>query len=682
VKVGKKTAAQAGLPAFLILAAAAAWCAEPPLDRLQAQLQSLASAHRGVVGVTVIHLESGRRVSVRGSEPFPMASTFKVPVAMEILGRVDRGELSLSQLVSLKPGDLHPGSGTLSDLFTNPGVQLSVRNLMELMLRISDNSAADILLRLAGGGDTVTANLHRLGVDGIQVNRSTANLIADWDGVILPPEEEWTPEKFNYAFDTTTAREQRLRTLNLRKDLRDTSTPDGMAALLERIWRRDALQPDSAALLLDIMARCDTGANRLKGMLPAGTIVAHKTGTLGTANNVTDDVGIVTLPRTEGHLAIAAFVKWSQETADERARVIAEMARTAYDYFQFQPQEPAPSLDYGMWAEKILGALQLAPEERVRMWADPESYPKLTEELKRRIPRAVMLTRESVKPGELAAMLAATDVFIRLPLAEEWRAPDPAEEAALARWLDEKGSHRQVHFHWQQGSVLADGLTTAHPQGFDSIYQDALTADSAALSKEQDSAIAALRSGEVRVRTPAGTDLRFRVGERPFNKQDGDASARRMRTAKVRVDREIELPCGALRVAPLETTVEGTLVVPLARFGEQQVRNLRLTIAQGVVTKVEADENLSAAEAAFRAAGEPAKHFREFALGFNRKLKAPAGSVILPYFAYGAGMVRLSLGDNEEIGGTVRGGWHRWFFFPDATVEAGSRTLVKSGVMQ
>jgi hypothetical protein len=100
------------------------------------------------------------------------------------------------------------------------------------------------------------------------------------------------------------------------------------------------------------------------------------------------------------------------------------------------------------------------------------------------------------------------------------------------------------------------------------------------------------------------------------------------------------------------------------------------------VTKVEADENLSAAEAAFRAAGEPAKHFREFALGFNRKLKAPAGSVILPYFAYGAGMVRLSLGDNEEIGGTVRGGWHRWFFFPDATVEAGSRTLVKSGVMQ
>ena len=154
--------------AGLVLLSISAWCAEPPLDRLQAQLERLAAAHRGVVGVTVIHLESGRRVSVRGSEPFPMASTFKVPVAVQLLSRADRGELKLDQMVSIEQHDLHPGSGTLSDLFTNPGVQLSVRNLMELMLRISDNSAADILLRIAGGGDAVTANLKRLGVNGIE----------------------------------------------------------------------------------------------------------------------------------------------------------------------------------------------------------------------------------------------------------------------------------------------------------------------------------------------------------------------------------------------------------------------------------------------------------------------------------------------------------------------------------
>ena len=514
------------------------------------------------------------------------------------------------------------------------------------------------------------------------MNRSTANLIADWDGVILPPEKEWTPEVFDHTFDTTTPAQQHERTAHLREDLRDTATPDGMAALLERIWKRDALAPDSAALLLDIMSRCDTGKGRLKGMLPAGTLVAHKTGTLGTANNVTDDVGIVTLPGTEGHLAIAAFVKWSEEPEDQREHVIAELARTAYDYFLFQPQSPAPSDNYSLWVDRILGALKLLPNERVRMWSDPEMYPKLTEELKRRIPGAEALTRDSVKPGDLEKMLRETDVFLWLPIGEDWRAPTPEESAALAHWLDEGGAHREVHFHWSQGSVLADGLPTAHPQAYDAIYQDALTIDYPALSKEQDRAIEALRSGGVHVRTPEGTDLRFEVRDRPFDKQDGDASALRMKTARVRVDREIELPCGAVRVAPVEETVEGTIVVPLARFGDWEVRNLRITIEHGIVVKVEADQNLSAAEAAFRAGGEAAKHFREFALGFNPKLKAPAGSLVIPYYAYGAGMVRLSLGDNEEIGGAVRGEWRRWFFFPDATVEAGGRELVKEGSLQ
>ena len=62
--------------------------------------------------------------------------------------------------------------------------------------------------------------------------------------------------------------------------------------------------------------------------------------------------------------------------------------------------------------------------------------------------------------------------------------------------------------------------------------------------------------------TPAGTDIRFRVGDRPFNLQDGDASRERIAEAKVRVDREVELPAGVLRVAPLESTVQGTLVIP------------------------------------------------------------------------------------------------------------------------
>jgi hypothetical protein len=169
------------------------------------------------------------------------------------------------------------------------------------------------------------------------------------------------------------------------------------------------------------------------------------------------------------------------------------------------------------------------------------------------------------------------------------------------------------------------------------------------------------------------------VGDRPFNKQDGDASAERMTTAKVQVDREIELPAGVLRVAPVESTADGVIVIPEARFGNQKTRMLRLRIVAGKVVEVTASANASAAREAILTANSGDRSFREFGLGFNPKLSLQPDSPILPYFAYGAGMVRMSLGDNQELGGGVRGGGRRWFFFPDATVEGNGRVLVDRG---
>jgi hypothetical protein len=87
-------------------------------------------------------------------------------------------------------------------------------------------------------------------------------------------------------------------------------------------------------------------------------------------------------------------------------------------------------------------------------------------------------------------------------------------------------------------------------------------------------------------------------------------------------------------------------------------------------------------ETALKAGGEAAYRFREFGLGLNPKLVRPRASRVLPYYAYGAGMVRLSLGDNQELGGTVRGGFVRWFFFPDTTVAVNGKTLVQGGRLQ
>jgi len=314
---------------------------DPGLARLEAQLAELAKIAGGEVGVAAVHLESGRAAYLNRGERFPMASTFKVPIAVELLTRVDRGELRLDSMIAVRPGDLHPGSGTLTSLFNNPGVVLSVRNLMELMLRISDNSATDILLREVGGGAAVTQRMRALGAGGIRVDRPTVRLIADYIGIAALPHDSVTPAQFDTLRSGVPDSARQAAVVAFVADPRDTSTPEGMALLLEKIWRRQAVSEASSALLLDIMYRCLTGEARIKGVLPPGTRVAHKTGSLGPASGIrggrtVNDVGIVDLPGGAGHVVTVVFVK-NAEDAAAGERAIAQIARAAYDYFAMVP---------------------------------------------------------------------------------------------------------------------------------------------------------------------------------------------------------------------------------------------------------------------------------------------------------------------------------------------------------
>ena len=306
------------------------------VESLAREIERLSTGSGGVVGVAAHHLESGRRISLRGGERFPMASSYKVPIAVELLRRVDAGELTLDQMVTLRPSDLHPGSGTLGDLFNKPGVALSLRNLLELMLLISDNSATDLVLERAGGGASVTARMKALGLDGIDVSRPTVNLIADWLGLkSLPPAGEWSQALWGPLFEAVPEADRKAAADAFDKDPRDTSTPDAMVDLLTKIHHKSLHKPETAELLLDIMRRCQTGEHRLKGLLPDGAIVAHKTGTIG---GTTNDVGILTLPGGAGHVAISVFVKESTKPVADRERVIAQLSRAVHDFFLFRPQ--------------------------------------------------------------------------------------------------------------------------------------------------------------------------------------------------------------------------------------------------------------------------------------------------------------------------------------------------------
>lgn len=308
---------------------------DPSLSRLEQQIEFLTRTTDATVGVSALHIESGRYVSVRGTQQFPQASAVKVPIAVQIMALADEGKLQLDKMISLKPADLHPGSGRISDLLFHPGVALSIENIVEMAIVISDNSAADLMLREAGGPIAVTERMKMLGLDGIRVDRSIANLLADWGGIkALPPESEWNRDMWNRLFDAVPESEHMAARRLQTRDPRDTATPADMTKLLARIYRKDLFSPVYATKMWEVMERCQTGKMRLKGMLPEGTDVAHKTGSMG---GVVNDVGVITLPGKAGHVAIAVFTRGSGRAEEVSEKTVAEISRTIYDYFALVP---------------------------------------------------------------------------------------------------------------------------------------------------------------------------------------------------------------------------------------------------------------------------------------------------------------------------------------------------------
>src|SRR5580704_8137674 len=256
---------------FLAVAQAVFAAPDPSMTRLEQQIELLAHTTDAVVGVSALHIESGRYVSVRGTEQFPQASAVKVPIAVQIMTLADEGKLTLDKMISLKPADVHYGSGHINDLLFHPGVVLSMENIMELAIVVSDNSAADLMLREAGGPAAVTERMKVLGLGGIRVDRSIAVLLADWGGIkALPPEAEWNREMWDKLFDAVPETEHMAARRLQTRDLRDTATPADMTKLLARIWKRDMFSPVYANKLFEVMERCQTGKLRIRGMLPDG----------------------------------------------------------------------------------------------------------------------------------------------------------------------------------------------------------------------------------------------------------------------------------------------------------------------------------------------------------------------------------------------------------------------------
>lgn len=320
----------------LIALAALALLAAAPVNAagiapVQAEIARIAAPVEGTVGVAAWRLDGrGPRILVNADQPFPMASTFKVAVAGAILSKVDRGELSLDQLVPIDPGMVVVSEG-IAETFRHPGVSVSVKNLLELMLTVSDNTATDHLTKLAGGPAAITAWVRDLGIYGLRVDGDTAAIVRRF--YHMPPGP--FPQALEAAMKADPNFEERSTrpSAEFDADPRDTSTPTAMAKLLERLFTGRALKPASTRLLNEIMERNTTGKARIRARLPGGTVVAEKTGTIGGSVN---NVGLVSLPGNAGKLIVAVFIKQSRKPYEDRERTIADISRLLYDYYLFE----------------------------------------------------------------------------------------------------------------------------------------------------------------------------------------------------------------------------------------------------------------------------------------------------------------------------------------------------------
>jgi beta-lactamase class A len=301
---------------------------------LPRQFADIARASHGTMGVAARAIERGESAAFNAAQPLPMQSVFKLPIAIAILSAVDHHHTDLAQPIVVTAADLAPGASPMAPTVATDGHHTySVRELLVLMIGQSDNTAADVLLGVAGGAARVQQFLRDHGLDGIDVSLTEREMAAEYYGVPFPNGAPDPLSAFETAVGNQPPAERTAAAHAFSADPRNTATAAGLAQLLVKLQTGALLSPPSTALLLGTMTRSPVLPGRLKGLLPPATPVAHKPGTSATTDGVTaasNDVGVITLP-DHSHVAIAVLIKDSSAPAAVRDSAIARVAKAAYD---------------------------------------------------------------------------------------------------------------------------------------------------------------------------------------------------------------------------------------------------------------------------------------------------------------------------------------------------------------
>jgi beta-lactamase class A len=276
-------------------------CTVSAQDSLQSQIIQIAKQSKGIVGVSILGLESRDTLNYNGNSRLVMHSVMKFPIAMTVLNLVDKRKYKLDQKLKVGKNDLQPNTHSpLRDKYPD-GTEIALSDLLGYMVSESDNNACDFLLKKIGGTKVVEDYIQSLGVSGISIVASESDMAKAW-------EVQYT----NWC------------------------KPTAIVHLLDLFYQGKVLSKTSNDLLWKLMTETTTGPNRLKGLLPKDAVVAHKTGTSPTNNEgltpATNDVGIITLPNGK-HMAIAVLVCNSKADEATRELVIAQIAKAAWDLY-------------------------------------------------------------------------------------------------------------------------------------------------------------------------------------------------------------------------------------------------------------------------------------------------------------------------------------------------------------
>lgn len=335
---------------FCFLCSLPSFATSPKDTALSKKITAIENKSNTILGITAIHIEKNKVINYNGNKRFFMASTIKLPIALAFLQRVDEKKDSLNRVIKLNTANSVPGSGTLYHIFEKKGLNMSLKHILKYMLVNSDNSASDTILQQVYGPAEVTKRMSALGFKNISINRSILETLLDTNGVdhslLKQPRPVFSWQK---AFNSVPLEKKAQAWQRFENDVRDTTTPNDMAKLLVKLYKNQALSESSTRFLMDIMEKCRTGRSRIRGLLPPNTKVAHKTGTWAIYEpdylrypaskklfRFASDVGIITLPKNKGHIAIAVYVKSKSVSDYARSRAIAQASRAIYDHFMSQ----------------------------------------------------------------------------------------------------------------------------------------------------------------------------------------------------------------------------------------------------------------------------------------------------------------------------------------------------------